>query len=829
MRRVCLFITLLLCSQAFRVQSAEHLDRYQHRIYNNETQYIPSSQVMVFRDDSNSLGYEDVKELGSSYFISLDEIEVFAKSNTYWVSLSISNYSERTQSLIVFTGDNSYSTIYIEKNGVLDSLKTGYFVPMSKRDLKKGFQSKFRLNLEDGETASLLVKTKSLDNYPPRFNFRTVQSDKWNKTEQSWAVLEGVFTGILVVLSILGVSLYFYIKKPVFLYYGLFSAINTIYFLYFYGYLDAYLFPEQPHLTTFLWLLPNLSAVFYFAFSRHFLNTSDLYPKWDKFFKGTIGLMSLSFIFSSIYILLTQDVYSALIVHNLLNIIVSLSVVIFILSLRRLSNIELRYFAIASVFLITIGLFASAQYVLNLESKIIPYVQLGVVIEVVLFALGLGHKLKKLVENHAITQESLIIQLIENEKLQGKTNAELKEKVAERTHQINVQNIELNKAREIAEKATKSKSDFLSVMSHEIRTPLNAIISLSHLMDIDNENKETQEYIDALKFSAESLSSLINDILDYNKIEAGKLKLEKIDFSLIDLLKNIRDSFKFKAKSKNVSLEFSLAENMPNRLIGDPTRLTQVFNNLISNALKFTDDGRIGVSAVLLGIENERVEIEFSVSDTGIGIPADKIKEIFKDFEQASSETTRKYGGTGLGLAITQKLLEMHDSAVEVSSVVGEGTEFKFAIKFELPEQFDLMVADKIDTDHDLKKAEILVVDDNYMNRMVLNRLFNKWNATFHEASSGKQALAKSDAQKYDLILMDIHMDEMDGFECTTLIKDSSKLNQNTRIIGMSAFAKNELEGNLKRDALYEFITKPFDPKELLNKLVYYLNYEEAK
>lgn len=827
MPRVFILILLVVSGQSLLANPDSIANYwYQHRIYNNETQYIPASQVMVFRDDSNNLSYDQVKGFGTSYFIGLDEIDLFETNKTYWVKLVLSNYSERHQNLVVYTGDNAYSTIYIEKDGNLDSLKTGYFVPVSQRDIKRGFQSQFKLDLKEGQNASLLIKTRSLDNYPPRFEFRTVQFEKWSQKAEEKAILEGVFTGLLIILSILGISLYLYIKRIVFLFYSFYAISNTIYFLFFHGFLDPYLFPEHPERLSLLWLLPNLSAVFYFSFARHFLNTKEHYPKWDQYFKVFIGIMLTAFVFNSIYITITKDVYNGLIVHNLFNIGISASVVIFILSLRRLNSLELRYFAIASIFLVTIALFASAQYILNLDAKIVPYVQLGVGIEIIFFALGLGHKMRKLFENHAITQESLIIQLVENEKLQEKTNSELKEKVAERTHQINVQNIELKKARKEAERATKSKSDFLSVMSHEIRTPLNAIISLSHLMDIDNENEETQEYIDALKFSAENLSSLINDILDYNKIEAGKLSLEVIDFSLIDLLKNIRESFKFKAHSKNITLDFHLSENTPNRLIGDPTRLTQIFNNLMSNALKFTEEGNIEVSATLLGIEDEKVSIEFTVTDSGIGIPEDKIDEIFNDYEQASSDTTRKYGGTGLGLSITKKLLGLHNSEISVSSKLGEGTSFKFTIQFQLPETFDLLAANKADTIYDLKQAKILVVDDNYMNRMVLNRLFHKWNAEFHEAQNGSKAFQKSNEESFDLILMDIHMNEMDGFECTSLIREKSELNKKTNIIGMTAFSKNDLQENPRRNVLDEFISKPFDPKELLNKLVLYLKKE---
>lgn len=802
---------------------------YQHRVYSSPYQELSPSQIMVFRDDSNALKYKDVSKYDNNYFIALNQIDLFEKHKTYWVKLSLVNSTETVDDFVLSTGNNAYSTVYVEQGERIDTLKMGYFVPVEERDIKQGFQSRFKISMRPGESVNLLIKTRSLDNYPPRFDFNISTFDHWQKRKENKNVLEGVFTGLLLVLALLGLSFYLYVKRIEFLFYGLYALSNAVYFLFYHGFLDIYLFPSNPQYLSFLWILPNLTAAFYFSFARYFLNTKDNYPKWDFYFKRFIWLVVVAFLANSIYVTLTLDVFNAVVIHNVINMTLSTIVVIFILSLKKLYTVEIKYFTLASVFLITITIFASAQYILNLDADIVPYVQVGASIEILFFALGLGHKMKKLFENHSVTQESLIIQLIENEKLQSKINLELKEKVAERTHQINVQNSELKKARLEAEKATKSKSDFLSVMSHEIRTPLNAIISLSHLMDIDNENEETQEYIDALKFSAESLSSLINDILDYNKIEAGKLRLESIDFSLIDLLKNIRESFKFKASSKNVALNFGLAENTPDKLIGDPTRLTQIFNNLISNALKFTDDGSVDVGAKLVGIIDEKVTLEFTVADTGIGIPEEKIDEIFKDYEQASSDTTRKYGGTGLGLAITKKLLEMYNGDISVSSKPNVGTEFKFKIEFELPESFDILAADKANTVDDLKMAKILVVDDNYMNRMVLKRLFQKWNGDFYEASNGQQACEMANDHKFNLILMDLQMDEMDGFECSEIIKSESSQNQTTQILGLTAFGKNESISNKRAHYFEEFIAKPFDPKELLKKLVLYLNNEQSK
>lgn len=805
---------------------------FQYQIYDSKENTVLPSQVMVFRDDSNLLGYESVKDYANKYFIRLSEIDNFETSKTYWVKVIFKNSSGTPQDLVVFTGNNAYSSVYIQKDNKVDSLKTGYFVPYNQRNIKHGFESKFPLKLASNETASILIKIKSLDNYPPRFDLRSVPNSIWQKATSTKNFLVGSFTGLSLILSVIGFTFFYFIKKREFLFYGIYALISSIYFLFYHGFLDEYISPTDPKLVSFMWLLPNLSAVFYFSFARLFLNIAITQPKWDKFFKAFIWLISILFVTNSIYVTLTMDVYNALIIVNYINIALCISVILFIISLKNFNSTEVRYFTIASIFLVTTLLFASIEFVLDLNIQLIPFVQVAVSIELLLFSFGMGHKMKKLIENHTITQESLILQLVENERIQEKTNSELKEKVAERTHQINVQNIELKLARLEAEKATKSKSDFLSVMSHEIRTPLNAIISLSHLMDIDNDNdnEETQEYIDALKFSSESLNSLINDILDYNKMEAGKLRLEKVEFSLIDLLKNIRDSFKFKATSKGIQLLINLSENTPNRIIGDPTRLTQIFNNLISNALKFTDEGSVEVFAELKGIEDEKVTLEFFVKDSGIGISEDKIITIFEDFEQASSDTTRKYGGTGLGLAITRKLIEMHDSEIHVTSEVDKGTTFSFSLDFELPESFDLLSANKIDTVFDLKKANILVVDDNYMNRLVLRRLFAKWNANFHEAENGNQACQKVNESEFDLILMDVHMDGMNGFECTEFIKTRSLLNKNTKVIGMTAFRENDVDDYIKSPSLTEFINKPFDPKELLKKLVFYLSneYEQA-
>ena len=710
------------------------------------------------------------------------------------------------------------------RKGRVSERKAGYLTPASEREMPLGYKSKARLELSAREEVVVLVKVTNTDNFSPRFDFKLMPQAEWAKSVDAKNIFEGIFSGILLVLSILGLIFFGYTRKKEFLFYGLYTLSNCIYFLNYYGYLDIYLFPDHPERLMPFWIMTTLTAVFYFAFARSFIETKRQFPKWHMVFGWAMKVLLALYVLNVSYLLISFDARSSIIAHNTLNLVTCSLVLIFILAISTKRIMVVRYFAIGTTFLLISVMVASYNYLIDLNSEV-PYVaQIGILVEILVFSLGMGHKIKRDFDNHNITQESLILQLTENERLQLSINQELEEKVAERTHQLNEQKLQLQKARNEAEMATKAKTEFLSVMSHEIRTPLNAIISLSHLMEIENENEETQEYIDALKFSAESLHSLINDILDYNKIEAGKLNLESTDFSLIDQLKNICESFKFKASSKSVRLILEVGELTPDRVIGDPTRLTQIFNNLISNALKFTHEGHVKVSASLKGIRDDMAAVNFTISDTGIGIPKEKLREIFEDYEQASRETTRKYGGTGLGLAITKKLIELHGSDIRVHSVEDEGTQFHFTIEFKLHDSLQIFDdADAGDNEKSLESAKILVVDDSDMNRLVLKRLFGIWNAECIEARNGMEALERSNEMTFDLILMDVEMDGLDGFETTTLIRKESKINSNTRIVAMTAQRASDLQDRVVNSGMTEIISKPFEPQELYQKLRQYL------
>lgn len=381
---------------------------------------------------------------------------------------------------------------------------------------------------------------------------------------------------------------------------------------------------------------------------------------------------------------------------------------------------------------------------------------------------------------------------------------------------------ELIRAKEIAEEAARAKQQFLSTMSHEIRTPMNAVIGMTHLLLQENPRPDQMENLHSLKFSSENLLVLINDVLDYSKIEAGKIVFEEVDFNLHSLLEGLRQSFVFQASDKNIQIECHIEPDVPKIVIGDPVRLNQVLINLMSNAMKFTEQGKVSLSARVVGSDKKITRIEFSVSDTGIGISPDIIGEIFNSFVQASPDTTRKYGGTGLGLAICKQLLRLKHSDIHVESEPEKGARFYFILAF-----MNSTLKHITDTDDigkisykKLNGKKVLLVEDNEINRLVAFKFLRKWGVEVTEAGNGKEALEHLKKNAFDLVLMDLQMPVMDGYEATRLIRSSMPNGKTIPIVALTASIMNEVQEKILTSGMNDLILKPFNPGELYSKIV---------
>lgn len=368
---------------------------------------------------------------------------------------------------------------------------------------------------------------------------------------------------------------------------------------------------------------------------------------------------------------------------------------------------------------------------------------------------------------------------------------------------------------------SNARMEFLSTMSHELRTPLNGVIGISNALLLQNPREDQEENLAVLKFSAENLLSLINDILDFNKFVADKVELEQIPFDLYALIKNSYSSLKLKAQEKMLSLTLKLDEKLEDKCVNsDPTRLTQVLLNLMNNAIKFTEKGSVTLNVQVLQLSEDQMKVRFIVEDTGVGIEPEKHESIFEPFIQASSSTSRQYGGTGLGLPIVKKVLTMFNSEITLISSRNKGTKILFDIDFSYQQ-----ISASPDEKHEDKKNElahlkVLVSEDNPVNILVVKKTLEQWNIVPEIAENGLIALQKLEQDNFDVILMDLYMPEMDGYEAAMSIRNlMDETKAATPIIALTASVNNEVIKKLLDAGMNDYLSKPFNPDHLYKKL----------
>lgn len=374
--------------------------------------------------------------------------------------------------------------------------------------------------------------------------------------------------------------------------------------------------------------------------------------------------------------------------------------------------------------------------------------------------------------------------------------------------------------KEKAEKAAMAKQEFLSTVSHEIRTPMNAIIGLTHIL-LSNEPKPLQvENLNALKFSADTLLALINDILDLSKIEAGKTDFEKTDFSIREIINSIEKSLSVLTKDKDVNISSHIDKDIPEIINGDQIRLNQIITNLVNNAIKFTESGTIKINIEKSAFTEDNITLKFAVKDTGIGIPKNRLSKIFERFTQANQNTTRLYGGTGLGLTITKQLIELQGGKIWVESKEGLGSTFFFEITFDKRKYTKEENLKSERNEINIRGLHVLLVEDNKMNQMVAEQFMSNWDIEMTAVESGEEALEIIKNKSFDLVLMDLNMPGIDGFDTSLRIRSmqDSYFNE-LPIIALTASTIDDVKEKIFEYGMNDFATKPFDPNELFNKL----------
>jgi signal transduction histidine kinase/CheY-like chemotaxis protein/HPt (histidine-containing phosphotransfer) domain-containing protein len=454
-------------------------------------------------------------------------------------------------------------------------------------------------------------------------------------------------------------------------------------------------------------------------------------------------------------------------------------------------------------------------------------------------------KICKLAILHDVTAQKISEKIIKNH------SEELEQRVIERTRALENANYELiviNEELELrrselgvaliaAEQGTRAKSEFLSNMSHEIRTPLNAIIGFSTLTLKSSLPPRQREYVQIIHTAGESLLHIINDILDFSKIEAGQLKMEQIPFILNSVLENVNSMLKQKAVDKGLNTDITILPNVDSCLLGDPHRLSQILVNLMSNAVKFTDQGEVSLEIEQLNQRKGQVQLRFSVHDSGIGLSPEQINSLFQPFSQADGSTTRRFGGTGLGLSISKQLVELMGGTIWCESALGMGSIFSFTAWFGTCQESDFAQystasdpnQNEIESSFDFSGFRILLVEDNVINQQLAIELLKDTGAEVHLANNGKEAvfMITGGEARYDLVLMDIQMPVMDGYEATRLIRSDSRF-LHLPIIAMTAHALLEEQQKILQAGIDAHISKPIDSRTMLQLMKFFLDEQTS-
>lgn len=420
-----------------------------------------------------------------------------------------------------------------------------------------------------------------------------------------------------------------------------------------------------------------------------------------------------------------------------------------------------------------------------------------------------ANKVAKLISILAIALISILsllsLSLYKNNVIRNQSNQLLKEK-----------NSELQIAKEKAEKASKARAEFLSTVSHELRTPLNAINGITHLLLEENPKPSQMNYLNSLKFSGNYLLTFINEILEINRIESSAVETEYIHFNLKQLLTNIQHSLKELAAINNNIFTVEIDPSIPDYLVGDPTKLSQIFLNLINNALKFTKNGEVKVILQTNETNEEFTSIHFRIVDTGIGIPQEKLETVFESFSQGSIEINRKYGGTGLGLTIVKKLIEIMGGKIHLESEVGKGSTFYFDLSFKIGhDQANETTSSDFD-DSVLQNKKVLLVEDNKINQMITKKMVENKGMICDVIDNGEDAIEAVKNNAYDLVLMDVHLPGINGTIATQTIRTFDK---KTKIVALTAISLNENREMLLSFGMNDVLTKPFDPNDFYRVL----------
>jgi two-component system, sensor histidine kinase and response regulator len=754
-----------------------------------------------------------------------DSINFGMQSKAVWLRVTLRNPSRKSVErwLEVSYPQLDVVEFYKPTESGYEKTATGDSRPFAERPIQhRNFVFPLRLEGNEEQTFYLKVASHSSLDVPATL----WEPDTFFHESQRQFIGQMLYFGMVLALSLYNLLLFFSLRDRSYFYYVLFTLTSGMSLLSFSGIAFQYLWPDSPG-----WA--NISGMVSFAmngfmillFQRRLLETQKYAPTLDRVLVGFLGVNVLQAI--GLWLSFGDMIRIAIAIDALNMLLIT---VIGVVCLRRGQH-SARFFLLAFSFLVLTGVLTALRSfgVVPTNFLTVNGLQFGSAMEMLLFSLALADRFNHIRREKELAQQQLVDNLKRSER-------ELEQRVHERTAELSRANLELRDhekaleaAKEVAEDASRMKSAFLANMSHEIRTPMNAVIGMAYLALRTDLSGKQRDYIEKIHRAAISLLSIINDILDFSKIEAGKLSLEATDFSLHEVLSNVNTVTGYKAREKGLRYFFSVDDDVPVQLNGDPLRLGQVLINLMSNAIKFTDQGEVELRCRVADAQEDGVALRFDVRDTGIGMTPDQQAKLFNAFTQADDSTTRKYGGTGLGLTISKRLVEIMGGAMAVDSEAGKGSTFSFTVCLgkgsvngtalqALPER--------------LLGCRVLAVDDQPAAREILVQLVEGLGLSVEAVSTPEDALAAvitADGKlPFDLVLSDFGMPGMNGLELASAIA-ASNLTAPPKVVIVTAFGREEVLRQQEDIQVAGVLFKPIDQSMLHDAFVNALAKERPR
>ncbi|MCL5127470.1 hybrid sensor histidine kinase/response regulator [Algibacter sp. L4_22] len=733
---------------------------------------------------SLDLNLKDVRRSPLLHFQELESNNQSAgfTSDNYWIRFKLENSNAESKTYYLETGRpiTDFAELYQISKTKTEIFKSGDQIDFKDKQVNHR-STIFKIKLPPSETQQIYIHLKSdgeTINLPLNLYDEALFWEK-NYLQQFFL---GLFYGLLLLAGIIYLFFYNTIKEKAFLYYGLYVFSICLMQAALDGFIHEYIFTNASFINSRIVLITALFSNFYLLkYCEHFLHINTHLKSYKTAYYVAYGILALLFILIFINSKSLEIVYPISNLNGLFSLILILSSVFTL----RYKNIEIdSYFSFGILFLV-IGLLGFVMNNLSLVPNnfyTLNSSKFGSGLEVIFLSLSMTNLIK--------------FMRIQKEKLQEEA---------------------LIKSEEIGE----LKTYFMSNMSHELRTPINAIMGIAEIELGRKKNKKTNESFEIIKNASISLLSNVNDIIDFEKIENNKLKLSPVVFNPTIKLQEISDNWQIEAAKKGLAYKFDLDNRIPEKILADSTRFLQIINNVLANALKFTDKGSIYFKLICNEINTDTCQFSIQISDTGIGIDENSIKNVFESFSQMRLNHKREFGGIGLGLTIAYHIVKLFDGEIKINSEINRGTSVFINLNFRYISEEQKSVKSIINTYRN-KPLKILIAEDNKINQMVLSRILKtQKNISFTITNNGKEAIENLKIEHFDIILMDLQMPIMDGYEATQIIKNGSlgSTIESIPIIAITADAIDETKEHVLKLGMCDYITKPLNQDLLFEKI----------